>query len=96
MVCFVASFEDRFDIYFGIVNLMYYDMQIILGSVKVAEWPPFWKQLLSKLTICSLCIMSSCCFISHFCFKDRIVVMIVSIPGHCLLLILVNNNCLTV
>ena len=34
----------------------------ILGSVKVAEWPPFGKELLPRLTICSLRIMFTCCF----------------------------------
>ena len=29
---------------------------IIFRSVRVAESPPFGKQLLSRLTICSLCI----------------------------------------
>ena len=30
---------------------------IIFSSVSVAEWPPFGKQLLTRLTICSLCIL---------------------------------------
>ena len=28
------------------------------SSVKVAEWPPFGQELLTRLTICSLCILS--------------------------------------
>ena len=34
----------------------------MLSSVYVAEWPPFGKELLTRLTICSLCIMSICNF----------------------------------
>ena len=32
-------------------------VQIIFSSVKVAEWPSFGKELLTLLTICSLCIL---------------------------------------
>ena len=32
------------------------------SSVQVAEWPPFGKELLTSLTIRSLCIMSFCNF----------------------------------
>ena len=32
------------------------------SSVKVPECPQFWKELLIRLTICSLCIMSICNF----------------------------------
>ena len=28
----------------------------------MAEWPPFGKNLLTRLTVCSLCIMSICNF----------------------------------
>ena len=31
-------------------------VHIIFSSVWVAEWPPFGKKLLTRLTICSLCI----------------------------------------
>ena len=37
MVCPVA----RLDVTFGTIILMY--VQIILGSVKIDEWPPFGK-----------------------------------------------------
>ena len=37
------------------------------SSVWVAEWPPFWKLLLTRLTICSLCNMTIC-NISYFPF----------------------------
>ena len=33
---------------------------IILSSVSVAEWPPFGKWLLVRLTICSLCVLTIC------------------------------------
>ena len=35
-------------------------VHIILSSVSVAEWPPFGKKLLTRLTICSLCILTIC------------------------------------
>ena len=38
---------------------------IILSSVWGAEWPPFGKRLLTRLTICSLCILTTCNF-SYF------------------------------
>ena len=37
-------------------------LQIILSLVMVAEWPPFGKELLTWLTIYSLCHMSICNF----------------------------------
>ena len=42
---------------------------IIFSSVWVAEWPPFGKWLLTRLTICSLCIL-----------KGWIWVLIASVP----------------
>ena len=38
-----------------------------LSSVLVAEWPYFGKELLPRLTICSLCILTLCNF-SYFPF----------------------------
>ena len=32
--------------------------QLIFNSVKVAEGPPFEKELLTQLTICSVCILT--------------------------------------
>ena len=60
---------------------------IILSSVKIAEKPPFGKDLLMRLTVCSLCIESICTFShgSHFGFEDRNFVLIVPFPNHCLL-----------
>ena len=33
---------------------------IMFSSVLVAEWPSFWKELLTRSTICSLCILTIC------------------------------------
>ena len=33
-------------------------VHIFFSSVWVAEWPPLGKKLLSRLTICSLCILT--------------------------------------
>ena len=38
---------------------------IVFSSVWVAEWPSFEKELLTWLTICSLCILTICNF-SYF------------------------------
>ena len=48
MVCTIA----RFDVSFGTIYLM--NVQSRLGSIKVSEWPPFWKKLLPRITLCSL------------------------------------------
>ena len=40
---------------------------IIFNLVWVAEWPSFGKELLTRLTICSLCILTMCDF-SYFPF----------------------------
>ena len=37
-------------------------VHIIFSSVWVAEWPPFGKELLTRLAICSLCILTICNF----------------------------------
>ena len=42
-------------------------VHIIFSSVWVAEWPSFGKELLTRLTICSLCILTICKF-SYFPF----------------------------
>ena len=42
-------------------------VDIIFGSVGVAEWPLFGKELLTRLTICSLCMLTICNF-SYFPF----------------------------
>ena len=48
---------------FGVkVSVMFHltCVHIIFSSVAVAEWPPFGKKLLTRLTICSLCILTIC------------------------------------
>ena len=42
-------------------------VHIIFSSVSVAEWPPFEVELLTRLTICSLNILTIC-NISYFLF----------------------------
>ena len=51
-------------------------VHIIFSSVLVADWPPFGKELLSRLTIYSLCILAICNF-------SWIWVLIASVPGLC-------------
>ena len=41
---------------------------IIFSSVWVAEWPPFGKELLTRLAICYLCILTTTCYLSYFPF----------------------------
>ena len=56
-------------------------VRIIFSSVLVAEWPYFGKELLPRLTICSLCILTLCNFvISRFGFEGWIWVLIASVP----------------
>ena len=45
-------------------------VHITFTSVWVAEWPTFWKELLTRLNICSLCILTICNF-SYFPFWFR-------------------------
>ena len=54
------------------VNLTLYTVyvQIILCSFKVAEWPPYGKELLTRLTVFSVCNLSICNF-SYFSFWFR-------------------------
>ena len=57
-------------------------------SVKVAEWPPFWKELLTRLTVRSDCILTIC-NLSYFPFGFRggvwVLKYLVPVPVHCLL-----------
>ena len=55
-----------------------------LSSVWVADWPPFVKELLTRLTICSFCILTIC-NLSYFPFCFRVSDLIVSVPGLCML-----------
>ena len=56
-----------------------------LSSVLVAEWPPFGKQLPTRLAICSHCLLFICIFsfIFHFVFKSGIWLLIAPVPVHC-------------
>ena len=38
-------------------------VHIILSSIWIAEWPPFRKKLLTRLTIYSLCFVSAICLV---------------------------------
>ena len=51
-------------------------VNFIFSSVCIFEWPPFWKELLTRLTICSLCIF----FISRFGLEGLILVLNVPFP----------------
>ena len=42
-------------------------VNIIFSTVLVAEWPHFGEKLHSRLTICSLCIFTTC-FFTYFLF----------------------------
>ena len=61
----------RWCLFFGVrVPLTYLHLMcvhIIFSSVLVGEWPYFGKELLPRLTICSLCILTLCNF-SYFPF----------------------------
>ena len=35
-------------------------VHIMFSSVLVAKWPPFGKDLSTRLTICSICILTIC------------------------------------
>ena len=59
---------------------------MILSRVKVAEWPPFRRELLIRFTVFSLFILTIIVIlvIYHFCFRGGTLVLIASVPGHCL------------
>ena len=42
-------------------------VHIIFSWDSVAEWPPFGKYLFTRLTVCSLCVLTFCYF-SYFRF----------------------------
>ena len=61
---------------------------LVFSSVWVADWPPFEKELPTRLTICSICtltIIFVILVISRFGFEGGIWVLIAPVPGHCLL-----------
>ena len=47
-------------------------VHIIVSSNWAAEWPPFGKELLTRLTICSLCILTICNFKGARWPSDRV------------------------
>ena len=55
------------------------------NSFWVAEWPPFGKELLTRLTICYCCILTIILVISRFAFELLIWVLIASVPGLCII-----------
>ena len=63
---------------------------MIFIQVKVAEWLPFGKALLIRFTVYSkkkiffLLFLFVALVVSHYGFEDRTLVMIASVPGHCL------------
>ena len=62
--------------------------RIIFNWVWVAEWPPFGKELLTRLSICCLCILTICIF-SYFPFRCKgLHLGSASGPGLCILLLL--------
>ena len=59
----------------------------------VAEWPPFRKELLTRLTIGSLCILTICNFSCFpFWFWGRIWVLIPPVSGHSILVNVKNKE----
>ena len=55
----VLSFQS---IVLGFDDVSPYVCTGYFSSVKVAEWSPFGKELLTRLTIISLCILTICNF----------------------------------
>ena len=64
-------------------------VHIIFNSNWVAEWPPFRNELLIRLTICSLCILTIKIFvilaISRIGVEGGIWILIAPVPGLCIL-----------
>ena len=57
--------------------------RLVSSCVKVAEGQTFRKELFSWLTVRTLSIISICN--SYFSFKGNTLVLIASVPCHCLL-----------
>ena len=68
-------------------QLMCVHAYVIFSSIWFAEWSPFGNELLTRLTICSLCIflLFVVIVISRFGFEGWILVLIASVPGLCTL-----------
>ena len=60
-------------------------VHIIFSSVSVAEWPPFWKELPTRLFVGSLCILT-------FGFEGGVWVLIAPTPGHCILVTFIIHS----
>ena len=61
-------------------------VHIIFSSVWVAKWPPFGKELPTRLTLCSLCSLTICSLVFYrFIFEGGIWVLIAPVPSHCIL-----------
>ena len=61
-------------------------VHITFSSVSVVDWPPFGNELLIRLTICSLCILTNVILvISRFAFECWIWVLIASVSNLCIL-----------
>ena len=67
---------------------------IIFSSVSVSEWTPFGKQLLTRFTIGSLCILTICNTFSYFLIglEGCIWVLTASDPDLCILFTFKLNN----
>ena len=63
------------------VNFIILCAYTILSEVRVAEWPPSGKELLTYS-----CSMYTVFSYSHFYYYDTLLVLIVSVPGHWLYL----------
>ena len=73
--------------------MTFYRMFVHIISVWVAEWPPFGKELSTRLAICSLCILTICNFSYFpFWFRGRDWILIIPVPGNCILVTF--HNCL--
>ena len=64
----------------GTLHLMFSLIIFFLYSVWVAGRQPFGRELLTRLTVCSLYIL----VISRFGFEGGIWILIPSIPGPCI------------
>ena len=61
-------------------------VHIIFSSVWAAEWLPFWKELFTQFSICSLCIVTICNFsYLPFWFLGGNRSLIALVPGYSLL-----------
>ena len=64
---------------FGVrVSVMFHLMfdHYTFNSILIAKWPPFEKQLRTRLAICTYCILSiSTLFISHFGSRASVITM---------------------